>query len=54
MLKLNEKIDNMGSDMLWMKHALIEWTRAMDEGDQTNALIEKYCKDDQKRADVSE
>lgn len=50
--RLNEKIDNLGSDMQWMKHALIEWTKAIEQDEQTNALIEKYCKDDVKRADV--
>lgn len=52
MNRLNEKIDNLGVDMQWMKNALIEWAQAIDHDDQTNALIEKYCKDDKKRADV--
>lgn len=38
--------------MHWMKHALIEWMQAMEQGNQTISLIAKYCKDDQKRADA--
>lgn len=38
--------------MQWMKHALIEWAQAIQQDEQTTALIEKYCKDDKKRADV--
>lgn len=52
MNRLNEKIDNLGTDMQWMKNALIEWAQAIDHDEQTNALIEKYCKEDKKRADV--
>lgn len=37
----------------WMKEALDEWTTAMARGDETNKLIEKYCKDDRKRAEVN-
>lgn len=53
MSRINEKIDFLGTDMQWMKNALIEWAKAIDHDDNTNALIEKYCKEDQKRADVS-
>lgn len=49
---LNKKIDGLGADMQWMKQALIEWTQAIQQDEQTNALIEKYCKDDQKKAHV--
>lgn len=49
--KLNSAIDEMSSEMHWMKHALIEWMQAMEQGNQTNSLIAKYCKNDQKRAD---
>lgn len=49
---LNKKIDSLGDDMQWMKQALIEWTQAIQKDEQTNALIEKYCKDDQKKAHV--
>lgn len=52
MNKINEKIDQLGGDMQWMKDALIEWAQAIDSDDKTNALIEKYCVEDQKRADV--
>lgn len=41
----------MSSEMNWMKHALIEWMQAMEQGTQTISLIAKYCKNDQKRAD---
>lgn len=40
------------SKIHWMKEALDEWTTAMARGDETNKLIEKYCKDDKKRAEV--
>lgn len=50
---LNSKIDNLGADMQWMKTALIEWAQAIQQNEQTNVLIEKYCKDDFKRVDVS-
>lgn len=53
MAGINEKIDYFGTDMQWMKNALIEWAKAIDHDDNTNALIEKYCKEDQKKADVS-
>lgn len=42
----------MSSEMHWMKHALIEWMQAMEQGNQTISLIAKYCKNDQKRADL--
>lgn len=50
--KLNSAIDEMSSEMHWMKHALIEWMQAMEQGNQTISLIAKYCKNDQKRADA--
>lgn len=37
----------------WMKEALSEWTTAMARGDETNKLIEKYCQEDRKRAEVN-
>ena len=49
---INEKIDSFGSDMQWMKGALLEWSQAIEQDEQTNALIAKYCKDDEKRANV--
>lgn len=52
MNRINEKIDQLGSDMQWMKDALIEWAQAIDNDDKTNALIDKYCREDQKKADV--
>lgn len=53
MSRLNEKIDSLGTDMQWMKNALIEWAQAIDHNEQTNALIEKYCNEDRKKADVT-
>lgn len=53
MNRINEKIDHLGGDMQWMKDALIEWAQAIDNDDKTNTLIEKYCREDEKRADVS-
>lgn len=53
MNRLNEKIDNLGTDMQWMKNALIEWAQAIDHDDQTNSLIEKYCKEDRRVVEVS-
>lgn len=41
------------SKIHWMKEALDEWTTAMARGDETNKLIDKYCKEDKKRAEVS-
>lgn len=52
MIRLNDKIDRLGTDMHWMRNALIEWTQAIEEEGQTNELIAKYCKEDQKKADV--
>lgn len=52
MERLNEKIDSFGSDMQWMKSALLEWSQAIEQDEQTNALVSKYCKDDEKRAKV--
>lgn len=52
MNQINDKIDHLGSDMQWMKNALIEWAKAIDHDDSTNALIEKYCREDEKRANV--
>lgn len=52
MNRINEKIDQLGGDMQWMKDALIEWAQAIDNDDKTNTLIEKYCREDEKRADV--
>lgn len=52
MNQINDKIDHLGNDMRWMKNALIEWAKAIDHDDSTNALIDKYCKEDEKRANV--
>lgn len=52
MERLNEKIDSFGSDMQWMKSALLEWSQAIEQDEQTNTLVAKYCKDDEKRANV--
>lgn len=38
--------------MHWMKHALFEWSQAVELGDEANTLIEKYCKDDANKAKV--
>ncbi|XP_031638654.1 coiled-coil domain-containing protein 39 [Contarinia nasturtii] len=54
MTRLNEKIDNLGTDMQWMKNALIEWAQAIDHDDQTNTLIDKYCKEDKRKAEAYE
>lgn len=47
-------MDNMARDIHWMKSALAEWQQAMQRGEETNALIEKYCRDDEKRAELLE
>lgn len=39
--------------MHWIKEALSEWSQAVEQGGETNALIDKYCKDDQNKARVS-
>lgn len=49
---LNRKIDDFSSDMHWMKHALTEWMQAIEDGDKTNALIEKYAKEDEKSVNI--
>lgn len=53
MTRINEKIDHLDVDMQWMKNALIEWAQAIDHDDATNALIAKYCIEDEKKANVS-
>lgn len=52
MQRLNEKIDTFGSDMQWMKGALIEWSQAIEQDERTNELVKKFCKEDEKRANV--
>lgn len=52
MNRINEKIDRLGGEMQWMKDALIEWAQAIDNDDKTNALIEKYCREDEKKVEV--
>lgn len=52
MQRLNEKIDTFGSDMQWMKSALIEWTQAIEQDERTNELVKKFCMEDEKRANV--
>lgn len=46
MAKLSDK-------MQWSKLALEEWQEAMNRGEETNKLIAKYCKEDEKNANVS-
>lgn len=50
----NDKINSLSANMHWMKHALFEWSKAVEEGGEANALIEKYCKDDTNKAKVSQ
>lgn len=50
---LYHTMEKSTSKIHWMKEALDEWTTAMARGDETNKLIEKYCKEDRKRAEVN-
>ncbi|KAJ6635984.1 Coiled-coil domain-containing protein 39 [Pseudolycoriella hygida] len=52
--KLCETMEKSSAKIHWMKEALNEWTSAMARGDETNKLIEKYCKEDRKRAEELE
>lgn len=52
MEKLCQTMEKSTAQIHWMKEALDEWTTAMARGDETNKLIEKYCKEDRKRAEV--
>lgn len=52
--KLYENMEKFSGKINWMKEALDEWSTAMARGDETNKLIEKYCKEDKKRADELE
>lgn len=52
MEKLCQSMEKSSAKIHWMKEALDEWTAAMARGDETNKLIEKYCKEDRKRAEV--
>lgn len=45
-------MDNLGSEISWIKNALIEWKEAMKSGEDATALIEKYCKQDERYANV--
>lgn len=53
MEKLYQTMEQSTAKIHWMKEALDEWTTAMARGDETNKLIEKYCKEDRKRAEVN-
>lgn len=50
--KLYQTMEQASSKIHWMKEALDEWTTAMARGEETNKLIEKYCQEDRKRAEV--
>ncbi|XP_055904786.1 coiled-coil domain-containing protein 39 [Eupeodes corollae] len=45
----NKTIFNLSNRINWLKAALIEWRQCMEEGNEANQLIEKYCKDDHKK-----
>ncbi|XP_073822121.1 coiled-coil domain containing protein 39 [Musca autumnalis] len=45
-----QNIDNLTNRIKWAKTALIEWRKAMEDGNKGYQLIEMYYKDDQMRA----
>ncbi|XP_055849168.1 coiled-coil domain-containing protein 39 [Episyrphus balteatus] len=47
--KRNKTIFDLSNRINWLKAALVEWRQCMNEGNEANKLIEKYCKDDQKK-----
>ena len=44
----------MSGKIEWAKTVLAEWNEAMEKSDETNKLIERYCKDDETKAHALE
>lgn len=51
--KIHTSMEKLSHKIQWSKLALEEWHAAMARGDETNKLIAKYCKEDEKNANVS-
>ncbi|XP_021711610.1 coiled-coil domain-containing protein 39 [Aedes aegypti] len=54
MKKLTANMERFTERIKWAKAALTEWKQVMDNGEETNKLIEKYCKLDKGRAEALE
>lgn len=54
MTRTNSNIAKLSDKIHWSKDALAEWRDAMDRGDQTNQMISRYCKSDEKNATAME
>lgn len=53
MIKITSNINKLSEKIEWAKVALEEFQDLMARGEQTNKLIEKYCKEDASRAEVT-
>lgn len=42
----------MSSNVKWLTDVLHEWLNAMKTGGETNDLIQKFCKEDEVKANV--
>lgn len=49
---LNQSMENLTENIHIMKDMLLEWKEVTDSNQETNELIEKYCKADTTRAEV--
>ncbi|XP_029724791.2 coiled-coil domain-containing protein 39 [Aedes albopictus] len=54
MKKLTSNMERFTERIKWAKAALTEWKQVMGNGEETNKLIEKYCKLDAGRAETLE
>lgn len=45
-------MDKLSENIQWAKTALSEWREVMTRGDETNKLIQKFCKQDVGKAEV--
>lgn len=46
-------MDDATCDINWMRLALEEWKEAAKNGEEINAIMDQYSKDDQKQMEVS-
>lgn len=51
-IKVQINIEALSDKMKWARSTLDEWRQVVDKGDETILLIEKYCKEDQNKANV--
>ncbi|XP_055635842.1 coiled-coil domain-containing protein 39 isoform X2 [Toxorhynchites rutilus septentrionalis] len=54
MAKYAANMERFTERIKWAKVALVEWKQVMGNGDETNQLIAKYCKQDASRAEALE